>query len=57
MQIGFFLYQYATLHMLQFHFDVMDKYLDRSDFEYYEMATDSTYMSPHMGKRTLTPIR
>jgi len=57
MQIGFFLYQYAKLHMLQFHFDFMDKYLDWSDFQYCEMATDSTYMSPHTGKRTLTPLR
>ena len=30
-QIGFFVYQYAKLRMLQFY-DFFDKYLDRSDF-------------------------
>ena len=29
--------------MLQFYFDFMDKYLDRSDFQYFEMDTDSAY--------------
>ena len=31
-QIGFFVYQYAKLRMLQFYYDFFDKYLDRSDF-------------------------
>ena len=31
-QIGFFMYQYAKLRMLQFYYDFFDKYLDRSDF-------------------------
>ena len=44
MQIGFFVYQYAKLRMLQFYFDFMDKYLDRSDFQYCEMDTDSAYI-------------
>ena len=45
MQIGFFVYQYAKLRMLQFYFDFMDKYLDRSDFQYCEMDTDSAYIA------------
>ena len=31
--------------MLQFYFDFMDKYLDRSDFQYCEMDTDSAYIA------------
>ena len=40
-QIGFFVYQYAKLRMLEFYYDLIDKFLDRSDFEYCEMDTDS----------------
>ena len=45
MQIGFFVDQYAKRRMLQFYFDFMDKYLDRSDFQYCEMDTDSAYIA------------
>jgi len=45
MQIGFFVYQYAKLRMLQFYFDFLDKYLDRSDYQYCEMDTDSAYIA------------
>ena len=45
MQIGFFVYQYAKLRMLQFYFDFFDKYLDRSDFQYCETDTDSAYVA------------
>ena len=45
MQIGFFVYQYAKLPMLEFYFDCIDKFLDRSDFEYCEMDTDSAYVA------------
>lgn len=41
--IGFFVYQYAKLRMLEFYYDCQDKFLDRSDFEYVEMDTDSAY--------------
>ena len=41
MQVGLVVYQYAKLRMLQFYFDFMDKYLDRSDFQYCEMDTDT----------------
>lgn len=45
LQIEFFAYQYAKLRMLQFYFDFHDKYLDRSDFQYCEMDTDSAYIA------------
>jgi hypothetical protein len=44
-QLGYFVLQYAKLQMLQFYFDFMDVYVDRSDFEYCEMDTDSAYMA------------
>ena len=39
------MYQYAKLRMLQFYYDFLDKYIDRSDFEYCEMDTDSAYIA------------
>ena len=42
-QVGFFVYQYAKMHMLQFYYDFMDRYLDRKNFEYILMDTDSAY--------------
>ena len=44
-QVGFFVYQYAKLRMLQFYYDFLDKYLDRSDFQMCEMDTDSAYIA------------
>ena len=44
LQIGFFVYQYAKLRMLSFHYDCVDKYLDRENFELMGMDTDSLYM-------------
>ena len=44
-QVGFFVYQYAKLRMLQFYYDFLDKYLDRSDFQMCEMDTDSGYIA------------
>ena len=44
-QIGFFVYQYAKLRMLEFYYNFMDKFIDRSDFEYCEMDTDSAYVA------------
>ncbi len=43
--IGFFVYQYAKLRMLEFYFDFLDKYLHRSDFQYVQMDTDSAYIA------------
>lgn len=31
--------------MLEFYYDFIDKYLDRSDFQYCEMDTDSAYIA------------
>jgi hypothetical protein len=43
--VGFFVYQYAKLRMLQFYYVFLDKYIDRSDFEFCEMDTDSAYIA------------
>ena len=45
LHIGFFVYQYAKLRMLAFYYDFFDKYLDRSDYAYIEMDTDSAYVA------------
>ena len=45
MQIGCFVYQYANLRLLEFHYDFMDVFVDRSDFQYCSMDTDSGYMA------------
>ena len=44
-QLGYFILQYAKLRMLEFYYDFMDAYVERSDFEYCEMDTDSAYMA------------
>ena len=44
-QIGFFVYQYAKLKMLEFYYRFIDHFIDRQDYEYLEMDTDSAYMS------------
>jgi len=44
-QIGYFILQYAKLRMLQFYYDYLDVYVDRADFAYCEMDTDSAYMA------------
>jgi hypothetical protein len=44
-QIGYFVYCYAKLRMLEFYFDFVDKFVDRKDFEYVEMDTDSAYIA------------
>ncbi len=44
-QLGYFILQYAKLRMLAFYYDFVDKFVDRSDYEYLEMDTDSAYMS------------
>ena len=45
LQIGCIVFDYSKLRMLQFCYDCVDKYLDRSDFQYIEMDTDSAYMT------------
>ena len=62
LQIGCFVYQYAKLRMLEFYYDFMDTFVDRRDFQYCSMDTDSAYMAlsadsldavikPHMQER------
>ncbi len=40
-QVGCAVYDLAKLRMLEFYFDFIDKYIDRSDFVYCQMDTDS----------------
>ena len=44
MQIGCAVYQLAKLRMLEFYYDCLDKYIDRSDFQYVEMDTGLAYL-------------
>jgi G:T-mismatch repair DNA endonuclease (very short patch repair protein) len=43
--IGFFVYSYAKMRMLQFYYDLVDKFVDRSKYEYCQMDTDSAYIA------------
>jgi hypothetical protein len=45
MHIGCFVYQYARLRMLQFYYDFVDVFVDRRDFQYCAMDTDSACMT------------
>ena len=44
-QFGIAVYQLAKLRMLEFYFDFLDKYVDRRDFEYCYIDTDSAYFA------------
>jgi hypothetical protein len=44
-QIGYFVYCYAKLRMLEFYYDFIDKFVDRKNYEYCEMDTDSAYIA------------
>ena len=41
LHIGFFVYQYDKLRMLQLYYDFVDSYVERPLFQYCEMDTDS----------------
>ena len=43
LHIGFFVYQYAKLRMLQFYYDFVDRYVERPLFQYCEI--DSAYIA------------
>ena len=45
LQIGVAVYHLAKLRMLQFYYNFIDKYIDRSDLELLEMDTDSNYFA------------
>jgi hypothetical protein len=44
-QIACSIYDDAKLLMSQFYYDCVDKFIDRADFQYVEMDTDSAYMA------------
>jgi hypothetical protein len=44
-QVGCAVYDLAKLRMLEFYYDFIDKYIDRSDFVYCQMDTDSAYIA------------
>ena len=44
-QIGYAILQYAKLKMLEWYYDFLVEFVDRSDFEYIEMDTDSAYFA------------
>ncbi|XP_038054119.1 uncharacterized protein LOC119726483 [Patiria miniata] len=45
LQIGFCVYQYAKLRMLEFYYDFLLTFIDPSDFQLCEMDTDSAYLA------------
>jgi hypothetical protein len=45
LQIGVAVYHLAKLRMLQFYYNFIDKYIDRSDFQMCQMDTDSNYFA------------
>ena len=45
LQIGVAVYNLAKLRMLQFYYDCIDKYVDRSDYQILQMDTDSNYFA------------
>jgi hypothetical protein len=44
-QVGCAIFNLAKLRMLQFYYDCLDKYIDRSNFQLIQMDTDSCYMA------------
>ena len=43
-QVGIVVYQLPKLRMLEFYYDFLDKFIDRSAFKLIQMDTDSNYM-------------
>jgi len=41
--IGFAVLQMAKLRMLEYHYDCLDEYVDRRDYQCINMDTDSSY--------------
>ena len=44
-QVASSIYDDSKLTMSKFYYDCVDKYIDRKDFQYIEMDTDSAYMA------------
>ena len=58
LQIGFFVYQYAKLRILQFYYQCLDAHLDRKDFQLMQMDTDSSYIALSMeGEKMLDELQ
>jgi hypothetical protein len=45
LQIGVAVYHLAKLRRLDFFYNFIDKYIDRSDFELLDIDTDSNYFA------------
>ena len=45
LHVGFFVLHYAKMRMLQFYYDLINRYLERPLFQYCEMDTDSAYLA------------
>jgi len=45
LMIGCSVFDDSKLKMYQFYYDFIDKYIDRSNFQYLQMDTDSAYMA------------
>ena len=45
LQVGAAVYDLAKLRMLEFYYDFIDYYIDRSSFQYLQMDTDSAYIA------------
>ena len=45
MQIGFWVYSLAKMRMLEFYYDFLIKFFDRTKFELSQMDTDSLYLA------------
>ena len=43
--LGYFILQYAKLRMLEFYYDCLLTHVNKCDFEYIEMDTDSAYFA------------
>ena len=44
-QVAFNVLDNAKLRMTEFYYDCIDKYINRSDYQYMYMDTDSAYMA------------
>lgn len=55
-QLGFFVYQEAKLRMLEFYFDVIDKFISREDFCLLEMDTGIIYIRHYLTNYILIKI-
>jgi len=44
-QVEIAVYKLAKLRMLEFYYDLLDRYIDRRDFELIQMDTDSLYIA------------